>query len=160
MKKKTISHSLEGLAALLLFGVFAACVLAVLLTGAEAYRRLTERDQQAYDRNTCLQYIATKVRQSDRAGEIGVEDFEGSPSLVLGAGQDYSTWIYCRDGWLMELYCYAAERLEAESGRQLMEIGGLDFSLEDNLLTVELTTAQGETQRLTLSLRSGKGVTP
>ena len=33
-----------GLLVLLLLGVFAVCVLSVLLTGAEGYRRLTERD--------------------------------------------------------------------------------------------------------------------
>ena len=45
MKRKTIKHHIDGLIALLLFGVFAVCVLAVLLTGAEAYRRLTQRDR-------------------------------------------------------------------------------------------------------------------
>ena len=160
MKKNGIRHSIDALAALLLFGVFAVCILAVLLTGAKAYRRLTLRDQQAYERNTCLQYIATKVRQSDRLGEILVEDFEGSDALVLAAGQDYSTWIYCRDGWLMELYCYAAERLAPEEGRPLMELEDLSFTLEDGVLTVDLTTPQGGTQRLLLSLRSGEGETP
>ena len=48
----------DGLAALLLFGIFAVCVLMVLLTGANAYRRLTERDQQAYQRRTCAQYLS------------------------------------------------------------------------------------------------------
>ena len=65
MKKRPIQHQLNGLMALLLFGVFAACVLAVLLTGANAYRRLTQRDQAAYLRRTCVQYLATRVRQAD-----------------------------------------------------------------------------------------------
>lgn len=160
MKKKEPRHSLDALAALLLFGVFAVCVLAVLLTGAKAYRRLTQRDQLAYDRSICLQYIAAKVRQSDRLGEILVEDFQGSSSLVLEAGQDYSTWIYCREGWLMELYCYAAERLAPEEGRPLMELGDLSFSLEGGLLTINLTTPQGERERLVLSLRCGEGERP
>ncbi len=63
MKKRPIQHQLNGLMALLLFGVFAACVLAVLLTGANAYRRLTQRDQEAYLRRTCVQYLATRVRR-------------------------------------------------------------------------------------------------
>ena len=47
MRKKSIHHQMDGLVALLLLGVFAACVLAVLLTGAGVYQRLTERDQAA-----------------------------------------------------------------------------------------------------------------
>ena len=34
MRDKQIKHHIDGLVALLLFGVFAACVLVVLLTGA------------------------------------------------------------------------------------------------------------------------------
>ncbi len=159
MKKNKIRHTIDTFAALLLFGVFAVCILAVLLTGAKAYRRLTLRDQLAYDRSTCLQYIATKVRQSDRLEEIQIEEFGGGDALVLAAGQDYSTWIYCLDGWLMELYCYAAERLAPEEGWPLIEAEELSLSLEGNLLTVDLITAQGEQTRIMLSLRCGKGET-
>ena len=49
MKRTRIHYHLDGLIALLLFGVFAVCVLAVLLTGASAYQRLTQRDMAAYD---------------------------------------------------------------------------------------------------------------
>ena len=83
MKKRPIQHQLNGLMALLLFGVFAACVLAVLLTGASAYRRLTQRDQEAYLRRTCVQYLATRVRQADSRDRVSVESFGGADALVL-----------------------------------------------------------------------------
>ncbi len=59
MKKRTTQHHIDGLAALLLFGIFAVCVLMVLLTGANAYRRLTERDQigRASCRERVCQYV-------------------------------------------------------------------------------------------------------
>ena len=76
--KRNKSH-MEGLIALLLFGVFAACVLSVLLTGAGAYRRLTQRDQTAYSQRTCAQYLATKVRQSPDAQALSVESFGMTP---------------------------------------------------------------------------------
>lgn len=158
MRRKPIQHHIDALAALLLFGVFAACVLAVLLTGADAYRRLTQRDQAVFDRRSCVQYLATRVRQSDHAGGIRVEDFGGSDALVLDADTDYPTWLYCRDGWLMEMYCYYEERQEPEDGAQLIELEGLELSLEDGLLTIDVTAAGGETDTLTLSLRSGEGV--
>ncbi len=109
MSQRAIQHHTDALAALLVYGVFAACVLAVLLTGANAYRRLTLRDREVDNRRTCVQYIATRVRQSDHAGGVAVEDFGGG-ALVLNADSDYPTWIYCRDGWLMELYCLAEGR--------------------------------------------------
>ena len=158
MRKKPIQHQVSALAVLLLFGVFAVCVLAVLLTGADSYRRLTDRDQAAYERRTCTQYIATRVRQSDRAGAIRVEDFDGSAALVLDADLYYATWLYCRDGWLMELYCLAEERLKPEDGKQLMEAESMELTLEENLLSIRVVTSQGAEDTLLLSLRSGEGV--
>ena len=78
---------ISALAALVLFGLFAGCVLAVLLTGAGAYRRLTGRDRASCESRTRMQYVAARVRQADggtveefaklmnqKAGELGCQD--------------------------------------------------------------------------------------
>lgn len=160
MKKKSSQHHIDALAALLLFGVFAVCVLAVLLSGADAYQRLTQRDQRAFDRRTAAQYLATRVRQADAAGGVAVEEFGGVRSLVLDAQSSYPTWLYCYDGQLMELYCYFEERSGPEDGQPLLELEGLDPELTDGLLTLRLTQPGGETDTLLLTLRSGEGAAP
>lgn len=86
MKRRGIQHHLDGLLALLLFGVFTVCVLSVLLTGARAYRRLTVRDQASYSRRTCAQYITTRVRQADCLGGVTVEPFGDAAALVFTEG--------------------------------------------------------------------------
>ena len=111
MRKRGSQHHIDGLLALLLFGVFAVCVLAVLLTGADAYRRLTQRDQAAYDRRTCEQYLTTRVRPADRTGSVAIENRGGTDVLVLGADEEYITYIYHYEGWLMELYIWSGEPL-------------------------------------------------
>lgn len=160
MKRKTIQHHIDALAALLLFGVFAVCVLAVLLSGADAYKRLTVRDQNAFGRRTAVQYLATRVRQADAAGGVAVEEFGGVRSLVLDAQSTYPTWLYCYDGQLMELYCYVEDRPGPEDGLPLLELEGLDVHLSDGLLTLEVTGAGGETSTLLLSLRGGEEGAP
>lgn len=157
MKRKTIQHHMDALAALLLFGVFAVCVLAVLLTGADAYRRLTDRDQTAFDRRTAVQYLATRVRQADTQGSVAVEEFGGVTALKLDAESYYPTWLYCLDGQLMELYCYYEDRPGPEDGQPLMALEGLDVELEAGLLTLRVTQPGGETDTLLLSLRGGEG---
>ena len=47
MNRTGTKHHMDGLLALLLFGVFAVSILSVLLTGAQVYGRLTQRDQDA-----------------------------------------------------------------------------------------------------------------
>lgn len=157
MRRQLIQHHTNVLAALLLFGIFAVCVLAVLLTGAQAYQRLTRRDRAAFDRRSCVQYVATKVRQSDRVGAVRVVGFGDGDALLLGADEPYATWLYCRDGWLMELYCYVDEPLAPEEGERLLEAAEMELSLKDGLLTVRIASAQGTEDTLLLSLRSGEG---
>lgn len=129
MRKKSIQHQMDGLVALLLFGVFAACVLAVLLTGAGVYQRLTERDQAACSRRTFAQYIATRVRQADCLDGVSVEDFDGVPALTLWAEDGYVTRVYWYDGYLMELYTDVSSRIPPAEGDRLMEAGGPGLSL-------------------------------
>ena len=157
-------HSLNGLLALLLFGIFAACVLSVLLMGADAYQRLTERDRESYVSRTVAQYIATRVRQADRSGGISAGAFGGSDALELWEtidGEAYVTRVYCHDGWLRELFTDASGDFAPEDGEPVLEAESLSVSLSGaGLLTVEITSADGETQQVTLYLRSGKEAAP
>lgn len=159
MKKNAVQHHMDSLAPLLLFGVFSACVLSVLLTGAQAYRRLTGRDGESYERRTAVQYVATRVRQSDSLDSVGVEDFVGVPALVLREEGGYATRVYCYEGYLMELYAAGEDLMVPGDGERIMELQGLELSLEEGLLTAVITDGTGEETTLRLSLRSGEGGT-
>ena len=157
MKRKPIQHQMDGLIALLLFGVFAVCVLAVLLTGADAYRRLTERDRRAYSQRTCVQYLATRVRQGDRLGDLQVEDFGGTDALVFREDSEYMTRVYCYEGWLMELYAAADADMEPQDGEKVLELSSLRLTLEDGALTADTVDTAGASGTLRMTLRSGEG---
>ena len=136
MRRTSLRHHTDGLVGLLLFGVFAVCVLSVLLTGAKAYRRLTERDQAAYNRRTAAQYIATRVRLREGEGP-------------------FVTYVYCHDGYLMELYCAEDAGLEPQDGEKVLKADSLTAAMEDGLLTATIYGADGiDTVRV--SLRSGE----
>lgn len=155
--RQNAKRHMDGLVALVLFGVFAACVLMVLLTGAQAYQRLTDRDQASYERTTCAQYLAARVRQADRLGRVSVEEFGGVSALCLAEEGGYLTRVYCYDGYLMELYTSAGTNLAPEDGERLMETAGLDLSLEGGLLEMTITGPEGTEDQLCLSLRCGEG---
>ena len=156
MKQPMKKPYMEGLLALALFGVFTACILSVLLTGARAYRRLTERDDAAYDRRTALQYAAAKVRQAEN---VSVEHFGDADALVLaeqrdgggdGAGGDGG------GGYLRELFAQHGAELEPEDGEQVLKAEALRASLgEDGLLRMEVLTG-GRWETVVLCLRSGE----
>ena len=160
MNKRGIKHHMDGLLVLLLLGVFAACILSVLLTGAQVYSRLTQRDQAAYNRRTCVQYLATKVRQAERGGLVSVSDFGDTQALVLAEeidGAAYLTRIYCYEGWLWELFSADEAGFAPEDGEKLLPARDLELTLADGLLTAVFTDSQGQALTLTLALRGGEG---
>lgn len=163
MRTNARKRNINALAVLLLFGLFAVCILSVLLTGADAYRRLAQRDQLSYDRRTAGQYLSTRVRQADRLGQVSVTDFGGTDALVFTeeiAGEDYETLVYCYDGYLRELFALAEGDFLPEDGEKVLQAQSLSLSLDGHLLTAELVGPAGETQDLTLLLRSGEEVGP
>lgn len=157
MKRQGTRRQMDGLLMLLLFGVFAVCVLIVLLAGARAYRGLTERDGAAYDRRTCLQYLTARVRQGDLAGGVTVEPFGDGAALCMWDPEGFVTRVYCHDGWLMELYTFEDAELEPQDGEKVLPLEGLDLTLEDGFLTAEVRQGEGVTDALRLSLRGGEG---
>lgn len=157
MKKK---RKTDALIVLLLFGVFAVCVLSVLLTGADAYQRLSARDRASYDRRTAGQYLTTRVRQADRLGDVAVEDFDGADALVFTEeidGEVYRTMVYCHDGYLRELFAVEGGDFLPADGEKILEAQGLTLSMERQTILAELTDPAGEVRRLTLYLRSREG---
>lgn len=143
-----------GLAALLVLAVFAVGILGALLGGAGIYRRLTWRDQTAFNGRTCAQYIATRVRQA--SGMVEIAHFGAVDALVIPEtiqGETYLTRVYCYEGWLMELFTAESGSFEPQDGEKLLPAQELVLELEKGLLRASITDSGGQTQDLYLYLR-------
>lgn len=162
MKTKERANLKTGsLMALVLFGLFAVCILFLLLTGADVYQRLTIRDRNTYEMRTAAQYLTTKVRQADQDGCLLVSEFEGLDALLIREeieGSVYHTWIYCYDGYIRELFVSADSELMPEAGEKILEAESFVIWKEDNLFKAEMTGLTGLVQELIWSPRSGKEI--
>lgn len=148
---------LTGFMALVLFLLFSLCVLGVLLTGADVYQRITQRDSAAYDRRTAVQYLTTKLRQSDETENLAVVDFEGIPALRLReqiGDRCYQTHIYCMDGYIWELYAREGSGLSPEDGAKVLPAESMQLQWEAPVLTVNIGFADGTQRQAVLTLRS------
>ena len=137
------TNSLPGL---LVFGLFALCLLLVLLTGAKVYRQTLADTEAASETRTKLQLLSTKVRQSPDA-QPGT--FDGCPALILREdidGECYVTYLYVHEGFLRELFCPEGAVLTAGDGEILLPAQVLAVSRRGRLLTV---TIDGHTLYLT-----------
>ena len=141
---------LPVVAVLALLAVFAVGCLGILLEGAGIYKRLTDRIRTGYESRTCVQYIATKIRQTQ--AEVMVEGNTLVLSETIGSGI-YETRIYCYEGWLMELFVPAEGNFAPEDGQRLLELAEMEPVLENGLLTVVLENEDGSRVKLRLALR-------
>ena len=69
------------------------------------------------------------------------------------AGDSYVTWIYCWDGWLMELFCVADGEFSPEDGQKVLRAGDFSVTRQDDLLTISMTDGNGQTLQLRHVLR-------
>ena len=157
MKRKHHFQALSTLASLGILAVFALLILSVLLGGAGAYKRLTEQGQRQFDSRSCIQYIATKVRQAPEG--VQVDTFGQSDALLIPQtyGEDrYLTRVYCYDGWLMELFAPRSGEFSPENGERLLPADKISLQQEGDLLTVWITQKDNIVQTLLLDLRTGE----
>lgn len=149
-------RKITQLLALLVFGVFALCVAAVLLTGGRAYQTLTQRDSQANSRRVAVRYITTRFQQAPAAR---VEDFCGLQALTVREeinGKTYITRVYCHEGTVRELFSAAGAQVAPGDGEIVLEAEELTFSQKDSLLTAAVTLPDGSSQRMLLYLPEWK----
>lgn len=160
MKNKNNKSSIEGLLVLLIFGIFAVCIMMVLLTGAGAYKRLVQQGQDSYATRTVPHYLATKIRQADESGAISVGEFGEAETLeiteTIGEKQ-YVTRIYCYEGYIRELFSVKEGSFEPTAGEPILEAEKMELSLEDGCLMVEVTGKNGVVTSQKLMLRSTEG---
>jgi hypothetical protein len=163
MKKSRINCS--TVLVLLLFAVFAVCVLSVLLTGAGAYSRLTQRDQESYTQRTVAQYLTTRLRQGDESGTLWVGDFAGDQPLEQGDtlfftqeidGETYDTRVYAYGGSLRELFALRGGDFAPADGEEILPAQGLSVTCSGSLLTLTVTDTDGSPTTLYLHQRSGE----
>lgn len=157
MKKE---HTIDTVFALMLFCIFTASVLFVLISGASAYKAIAGNMQASFEERTCVSYISAKIHAYD-SNEKGVEvnSYDGITVLELKEKYDdisYSTYVYCHDGLVKELFSESALGFDAESGLEVMEAESLSLKKTDNLIEISCT-AGGKKSDLKVSLRSEKG---
>lgn len=138
MGKVFRGQSIDTVFVLLIFCIFAASVLAVLMLGGSIYKNIADISQQGYDERTCLSYVWSKIKNGDEAGKISIGDFNGQNVLMLREEYDgvaYQTIIYYYDGWVRELFFEEGLDFTPEDGTPVIATTSLSFTqLENGLI--------------------------
>lgn len=158
--KNNDHRNITDLLALAVFGIFALCVAAVLLTGAAVYRGLTERGADSYEQRVAARYITTRFHQ---APAVQIEDFCGLQAMTVRekiGDRVYVTRVYCHDGYIRELFAAEHAAVAPDDGEILLAAEELAFSVDEELLTVLVSHQSGEIQQMLLWLPEWKEAAP
>lgn len=153
------SRLLETMPNFFLFFLFAASMLITLLAGAKIYQSVSAVMEEQYTTTTCVNYVSAKVRHYDRAEGISLGMLEDVEALVLWdtyEGETYKTYLYSYEGYLMELFCGEDAAFSPYDGQQILALDGIDFSLEENILTIAYQVGEQNVSSV-LTLHSQKG---
>lgn len=91
------NHSIDSLAALLLFAMYVLFLLFLMLFGAGNYQASVKSLDTNNNLYTAASYITTKFRQHDIPGMTSLTELQGTQVLCFQEaieGKDYCTYIY------------------------------------------------------------------
>ena len=152
-------HYIDTLATLLIFAVFAICIISAILLGAKSYKAVSSRDAAAYDMRTCTQFIANKVRYASTPQSVSVVDIDGVSALKIDQMEDgvmYCTYIYSYDGWLREYFAASDKQVKLSAGEKLLEMQNIEFSMDNALISCRIVSNNGSESSLFLNLRGAE----
>lgn len=156
--KKDNKHMVDVIFVVVLFCGFAFCALMLVIMGADVYKKTVASMDANYIERTSYAYLSEKVRQKDVSGAVHIGQFGDGDALFLKeelGGREFYTCLYVDDGYLKELFTANPEQLGPAAGQKIYACDSLVIIWEkDNLLHITVQ-AEGATNEIYASVRSG-----
>lgn len=155
-KRKNVQHSMQGVFVFVLLGLFAVMSTLMVLLGAQMYRNTVDHATQNNEDRVLSAYVRSMVRAEDAAQSVSIEEHDGIRALSLREsldGDDFVTMLYCYEDELYEWYTSVGYDFTPQSGTAICPAFSFEPSLDDGLLTVDMTNAKGEAETVRVALR-------
>lgn len=165
--RKNADHSISSLFSLLLFGLFALFLMLMLLFSARVYQQTVKQTDSDSELGTAITYLTTKFRQHDQTDGIFSGSLDGTPALCFRdkiKEKDYITYIYLKDGNLMELFTASDSQASSAAGTAIASLS--DFQAEEmdhGFYRLSLTSTSGVSTQFLLhstAVSSGSDTDP
>lgn len=134
-KARTLADTASAVGSMLLFVLFAVCMLMAVAVAADTYSRIKSGFQQSFGAVSSMKYISNKLRAADN-----VTVFEDGTAAAIENGSIVSV-IYFGDGGLYEKTTVSGEDITADGGDFISDIDSMSISEHDGLY--EITVGSG-----------------
>jgi hypothetical protein len=153
-------HSISGLFAFALIGLFALFALAIIVSGVQSYRSMGNFSHLSSQQRIALGYVSGKLRASGDQSSVSIREAQGVKLLVLSedeSGEKYETRIYFEGGSLYEQFCEAGLAFDPEDGENITSLPGFTFERAGKLVTLRAMLSDGSEADACVALRAGEG---
>ena len=151
---------IRGVFVFALLAAFAVLSLVVVVVGARSYRAIYQASDEALSYRTGMSYLIGKARGADEADMLQVRSENGTDVLVLGSlyeNERYNTYIYCKDGAILEYFAADTQAFDPSYGEEILQAQELHFTIAQQMLTISLTDASGNTYVSEVQLSAAGG---
>lgn len=129
-KHKGISNNINTVGSMMLFLMFASCMMMIIGVAAGTYNRINSGFEQTFGTGASLRYITNKIKSAQSTALIN----EGS-GLLLENGS-YSDVIFFADGGLYERSVTEGVQITYTGGDKLFSVDDLKITEEDGLYRI------------------------
>lgn len=157
---KRREHSVSGLFAFALVGLFTLLALTIVLAGVRSYRAMGDTSQLVTQERIALGYVSGKLRGSGNRNSVSFREEQGVRLLVIrdeADGESYETRIYAADGILREQFCDASVPFSPEDGEQIVALPDFTFYEEGARVVLRAHLSDGTVAVTSVALRAGEG---
>lgn len=132
-RSRTLADTASAVGSMLLFVLFALCMLLAIAVAADTYARIKNGYQQSFGAVSSIKYISNKLRASD-----SVTLLEGGSAAALEAGGMTSV-IYCTEGALYEKNTVTGAELTTDGGDRIAEIDAMSITEHDGVYEITVS---------------------
>lgn len=139
---KGIAGMLNSAASMLLFVMFAVCVLIIIGLAGGVYSRISSSYDETYNTAAGVKYLTNKIRSADSC-----EIIENGNGLALTDGGLLCV-VYVRDGGVYEKNIAAGSAPTADGGEKILGLDTLEITDNGGLYSIEVAHGANSSQVL------------
>lgn len=128
-KKRNMSDTVGTIGSMLLFLLFAGCLLMIIAVAAQTYSRLSANFDKSFGSSASLRYISNKIKNANTA-EIVEED------VLCLKYDDMMELVFFKNGALYEKCVGIDSEIVTEGGDKIFELSDMKVFDEGNLIKI------------------------
>lgn len=156
MSKLKTRHSISNIFPVILFILFAFCIITVLVLASSFYRKTVVATEVNDNVRTAISYIREKSRQTSGVKYVVTECGD---TIIFNEGMGYGTFVYAYEGDLMEIFTDLDSSLVPGDGVRICSLLGMSVEEKssDNVdyLIIDMKTDDENENTIVIEANTG-----